>query len=143
MGTRAHQLAMFVVYESALQVASDSPYHYRRYPAGLDFLKVVPTTWDDTRALHGEPGDYVAIARRSGEAWFVGGMSDEEARTLELPLDFLGDGRYRAEIWADAPETADDPRALRRHERTVTAADTLTAAMAPGGGYAARLTPVE
>lgn len=142
MGTRAHQLAMFVVYESALQVASESPYAYRVSPRGTDFLAMVPTTWDDTRALAGEPGDYVAVARRSGPAWYIGAMSDEEPRTLRLPLEFLPPGEYRAEIWADAYEADEFPDRLLKSERVVAPGDTLNAVMAPGGGYVARLVPV-
>lgn len=142
MGTRTHQLAMFVIYESALQVASDSPYNYRTSPEGTDLLKMVSATWDDTKAINGQPGDYVTVARRSGDAWYVASMSDEEGRTLEIPLDFLGEGRYEAAIWQDAYESADYPRELMKATQTVTARDTLTAKMAPGGGYVARLTPV-
>lgn len=142
MGTRAHQLAMFIIYESALKVASDSPYNYGISPAGIDFLKLVPTTWDDTRVINGDPGDFITMARRSGDDWFIGSMSDEEARTVQIPLDFLGEGRYQAEIWADAYDAADFPDRLMKQERIVTAKDTLSAVMAPGGGYIARLTTV-
>ncbi len=142
IGTRVNELAMFVVYESALQVVSDSPYAYRVSPAGTDFLKIVPATWDDTRALAGQPGDFVAVARRSGEDWFLGAMTDEQQRTLALPLDFLGAGQYRATIWADAHEAADFPDRLLKQERIVTARDTLEASMAPAGGYVVHLAPV-
>lgn len=142
MGTRAHQLAMFVVYESAFTVLCDSPYSYRSSPAGTDFLKVVPTTWDDTRSIHGEVGDYITVARRSGDTWFVGSMTDENARTLEIPLDFLGPGDYQAEIWADAYEAADYPDRLMKSTRTVTVGDTITAVLAPGGGQVLRIAPL-
>ena len=143
MGTRVHQLAMLVVYESALQVLPDSPYNYRVSPAGTDFLRVVPTTWDDTRALDGFPGDFVTVARRAGDDWYVASMTDWTARMLEIPLGFLGPGRYRAEVWADAYEAADYPDRLMKQERTVTAADTLAARLAPGGGHVVRLTPTD
>src|SRR5690606_14564512 len=98
MGTRTNQLAMLVVFESALQVLCDSPYNYRSSPAGTDFLRHVPTTWDDTRVLAGHPGDFITVARRAGDAWYVGSMTDWTARTLDVPLAFLGPGRYRAEV---------------------------------------------
>ena len=142
MGTRVNQLAMLVVYESALQVLCDSPYNYRSSPAGTDFLKLVPTTWDDTKVIHGHPGNFITVARRSGDDWYVGSMTDWTARTQEIPLGFLGEGRYRAEIWADAYEAADFPDRLMKQEQVVTAQDTLSAKMAPGGGHVVRLTPV-
>jgi len=140
MGTRVHQLAMLVVYESALQVLADSPYSYHVSPGGTDFLKIVPTTWDDTKVIAGYPGDYIVIARKSGEAWYVACMTDEDARTVEIPLSFLDSGRYRVEIWADAYEAADFPDRLVKLQTTATVADTLSAVMAPAGGYIARLT---
>ncbi len=142
MGTRVHQLAMLVVYESALQVLCDSPYSYRSSPAGLDFLKVVPTTWDDTKVLNGEVGKYITVARRSGDEWYVASMNGPEPRTLEIPLTFLAAGKYEAEIWADAYEVADYPDRLMKQKRSVTAADTLKANMGEAGGYIAVLRPV-
>ena len=141
MGTRVHQLAMLVVYESALQVLCDSPYSYRSSPAGTDFLKIVPTTWDDTKVIHGEVGKFITIARRSGEEWYIGSMTGSDARTLEIPLTFLGAGQYEAEIWADAYEAADYPDRLMKQRRTVTASNTLKANLAEGGGYVVRLKP--
>lgn len=139
MGTRCYQLAMFVVYESAFQVVCDSPYNYRSSPAGLDFLKIVPTTWDDTKAITGAVGDYVAIARRSGDTWYLGAMTDWTARTLDLPLTFLGEGEYEAEIWRDAYEANEYPDRLLKETRRVRRGDTLPAVMSPGGGYVAVL----
>jgi len=141
MGTRCHQLAMMVVYESPLQVLCDSPYNYRGQ-AGLEFLRVVPTTWDETKVIHGQVGDYIAIVRKSGEKWFIGCMTDWDARTLEIPLDFLDERRYVAHIFADAPEADDYPDRVHEEKRIVTARDVLYARMAPGGGYAACLSPV-
>jgi alpha-glucosidase len=143
MGTRAFQLAMNIVYESALQVMCDSPYSYRSSPAGLDFLRLVPTTWDDTRVIHGQVGDFITVARRSDQDWYVGSMTDGDARNLEIPLSFLGAGRYRAQIWADAYEAGEYPDRLRHEEREVTADDALTAAMVSGGGHVVRLSPID
>jgi alpha-glucosidase len=142
MGTRVHQLAMLVVYESALQVLCDSPYSYRSSPAGTDFLKIVPTIWDDTKVIHGEVGELITIARRSGKEWYLGSMSGEQARKIEIPLAFLGPGKFEAEIWADAYEAADYPDRLMKQTRIVTASDTLPANLAAAGGYIARLKPV-
>ena len=138
MGTRARQLAMMVIYESPLQVMCDSPYSYRGQK-GSEFLKVVPTTWDETRALNGAIGEYVTIARRQGARWFLGSMTNAEARKLEVPLSFLGPGRYRAHIFADMPESADSPEQIVELTREVGATEKLTLELAPAGGFAAWL----
>jgi alpha-glucosidase len=101
----------------------------------------VPTTWDDTRVINGEVGNFITVARRSGQDWYVGSMAGTAARTLDIPLSFLGPGPYQAEIWADAYESADYPDRLMKQSRTVTATDTLTAHLAPAGGYIVHLAP--
>ncbi len=141
MGTRVYQLAMLVVYESGLQVLCDSPYNYHSSPAGTDFLKLVPTTWDDTRVINGQVGDFITVARRLGREWYLGSMTDWTPRTLSIPLSFLGEGTYRAEIWADAYEADEYPDRLRKETLTVTAADTIEAVMAPGGGQVIHIVP--
>ena len=143
MGTRVHELAMFVVYESAFQVAADSPHSYRASPAGTDFLKIVPTTWDDTGVLNGAPGDYVTVARRAGDEWFVASMTDEQARTLEIPLSFLDEGDYEAVIWMDGDDASEFPDHLSKETRTVSAGDVLQARLAEGGGHIIHLRPVD
>jgi alpha-glucosidase len=141
MGTRAHQLAMMVVYQSPLQVLCDSPYSYRGQK-GIEFLKVVPTTWDETRALDGAIGEYVTIARRQGNRWFLGSMTNSDPRTLKVPLDFLGKGQYRVHLFADTPESADAPDSVAETTRLATAADVLTLPLAPAGGVAAWFEPL-
>jgi alpha-glucosidase len=141
-GTRAFQLAMMVVYESPLQVLCDTPYEYRKSPAGLDFLKIVPTTWDETRVLNAQVGDCITVARRSGNEWYVGSMTDWTARNLNIPLAFLGRDKYEATIWADGARADEDPASLTRSTRTVTAADRLSAIMAPAGGHIVHLKPI-
>jgi alpha-glucosidase len=110
MTTRAQQLAMYVVYDSPLQMLSDTPAAYRAEP-GADFLKAVPATWDETRVLDGRIGEYVVIARRHGSEWFVGAMTDG-ARKIAIPLGFLGGKAFDATIWADTRDTATDPTRL-------------------------------
>ena len=140
MTTRAQQLAMLVVYESPLQVPCDSPYNYRMSPAGLDFLKIVPTTWDDTKVLDGFPGEFIILARKKGTDWFVGAMNNETERSVTIPLDFLSSGKFKAKIWADPDEAADYPDRLKIEERTVQAKDQLEVKMAGGGGCVVHLT---
>ncbi len=140
-GTRAFQLAMLVVYESPLQVLCDTPYEYRHSPAGLGFLKIVPTTWDETRVLQGQVGDFITVARRSGPDWYVGSMTDWTSRTLDIPLAFLGDGNYEATIWSDGPGAETTPASLARTTRTVTKAGRIEAVLAPAGGQVIHLRP--
>lgn len=141
MNTRAHQLAQFVVYESPLQVACDSPYNYRVSPAGTEFLKVVPTTWDNTKVLDGFPGEFVVIARQHGQEWYLGGLANEAGKSLQVPLDFLGSGLYTAKIFADPEEAADYPDRLFQFEKKVTAQEMLNITMAGSGGVAIQFVP--
>jgi alpha-glucosidase len=140
-GTRAHQLAMYVVYESPLVMVSDYPEAYEGQP-GLEFIEKVPTVWDDTKVLGGEPARFIAVARRHGEAWYLGAMTDWEARDLDLRLDFLGSGDYEALVFADGPDADKVATSLEVTRKTVTAAARLALRLAPGGGAAVIITPV-
>jgi alpha-glucosidase len=142
MGTRAHQLAMYVVFDSPLQMLSDYPDAYRGQP-GAGFLKVVPASWDETRVLDGRIGEYVVIARRRGNGWFVGAMTDA-ARTLQVPLAFLGTGAFEGTVYGDVPESAQTPTSIGITPARITgpaARRTLTLALARGGGAAIHLRP--
>ena len=141
MGTRANQLAMMVVFESPFQALCDSPYNYRGQ-RGTDFLRAVPTNWDETRVLTGEIGEYVTIARKAGARWFLGSMTNSTGRVLAVPLAFLGPGKYRLYLFADAPESGDSPDHLIEETRVVSAADTLNLRLAPAGGLAAWFEPL-
>jgi len=137
MGTRAHQLAMFVVYESPLQMVADSPDVYVDAP-GADFLAMVPATWDETRVLAGAIGEYIVVARRSGGDWYVGAMTNESQRKLEVDLSFLGEGIYDATLWQDGQSPTD----VRRDARRLGASgDKLVLRLSSGGGAAIRLSP--
>ena len=137
-GSRAHQLAMYVVYQNHLPMVADYPEAYRGQ-AGVDFLAAVPATWDETRVLVAEVGECLVVARRRGDAWYLGGMTAPAGRDLTLPLTFLGDGPYRAELYLDRPGGAATD--LDRRSLTVRAGDQLPVALDRGGGFAARLTP--
>jgi len=134
--TRGHALGMFVVYESPFQMVADSPDIYEN-AAGFEFVKAVPTTWDETRFLDGEIDDFVAVARRKGKVWYIGVMGTEKAREVSLPLAFLGDGKFRAKIYEDGAT----PTALNELARELSKSDALTLKLAPSGGGAAILTP--
>lgn len=138
-GTEAHQLAMYVVYESPLQMLCDSPSNYRREPDAMAFLSKVPTVWDETRVLDARVGDYVVVARRNGKEWYLGAMTDWSPRRLEVSLDFLEDRAYEAELFADGTNAARYAGDLKREKIRVKKGDPLTISMAPGGGWAARL----
>jgi alpha-glucosidase len=100
MGTPCRTLASYVVYQNHLSMVADYPSAYRGHPA-LPVLAKIPVTWDDTRVLDGKVGEYAVIARRSGADWYVGAMNDRKSRELSIPLDFLNNGRYPAEIYGD------------------------------------------
>ena len=139
-GTRCHQLAMYVVYESPLQMLCDSPSSYEREPEIMSFLSAVPTVWDETRALDAKVGDYLAVARKSVRDWYIGAMTDWTPRTLELKLDFLDDGTYEAEIYADGANADRYASDYKKEVRQVARGDVLKIELAPGGGWAARIT---
>lgn len=142
--TLARQLAYYVVVYSPIQMAADLPENYEANPGAFQFIKDVAVDWDDTRMLAGEVGRYAVVARkeRGKPSWFIGGLTDEEGRDLDLPLDFLDAGaRYRAEIYRDG-EGADfrsNPRAIAIEKRDLRSSDRLRLRMAPGGGFAVRL----
>ncbi len=140
MGTRAQQLAMYAIYDAPFQMVSDNPKAYEDQPA-FDFVKHVPATWDETRVLNGLPGQYITMARRKGDEWFLGSMTDWSARELDLPLTFLGSGRYTAEIYADADDADQYPKGVRVQKETVDRGMHLKIKLASGGGYAVRFVP--
>ena len=98
LGTRAQQLAMYVVFESPLQMLADSPSSYATEPEAMEFLGPVPSVWDETRVLDAQMADYVLLARRSGSEWYVGAMTDMTAREIALAFDFLPEGRFRIQV---------------------------------------------
>lgn len=143
MGTRCNELAMMVVYESPLVVLCDAPYNYSNSPAGTDFLKIVPTTWDETKVLNAAVGDYITTARRSGSEWYVGSMCDANGRDLEIPLDFLEDGNFEATVWKDSEDADVRPANLVRESVIVNKNSLIEAKLAPGGGHVMHIRPVE
>jgi alpha-glucosidase len=139
LGTRAHQLALYVVFESPLQMLADSPSAYEAEPEVMDFLGPVPSVWDETRVLQAKLGDYVAVARRRGNDWWVGAITDGDERTLSIDLSFLPAGSFELDAFADGPNAdrwgSDYQRSKSRVDRTTG----FNVRLAPGGGWAARL----
>lgn len=140
MGTRAQQLALFVIYQTPFQMVSDSPQAYAGQPA-FQFIKDVPVSWDATRVLNGRPGEFATIARKSGDAWYLGSITNWTPRTMEVPLNFLGNGSYMAQIYEDASDAATEPKHVAIRKVPVRAGSTLTLHLAPGGGCAIRFVP--
>jgi len=140
-GTRCHQLAMYIVYESPLQMLSDTPSNYLREQECLDFLSKVPTVWNETRVLEAKMADYVLVARRNGAQWYVGAMTDATPRELNLDLSFLDDRAYEMMIYQDGINADRNGNDFALIRKTVSRADRLPIKLAPGGGWAAVLTP--
>jgi alpha-glucosidase len=145
--TLAKQLALYVVIYSPLQMAADLPENYAGQPA-FQFIRDVAVDWDTTRVIDGRIGDYVVVARRArgSQTWFLGAITDEEARTFDVPLTFLTPGRrYVAEIYADGPNAnwLDNPLPVTITRRAVTRLSRLHLVLAPGGGQAIRIRPVQ
>ena len=134
--TRAAELSKFVIYESPLTVVCDHPDNLLNQP-GVDFLKIVPTTWDDIRFVGGYPGDYVAIAKRSGDKWFVGVMNNSVGKSVDIKLSFLPAGNYEAEVWADTKNSDKEPKELKKSIIKIKSESTIKVTMAKNGGFVA------
>jgi alpha-glucosidase len=139
-GTRAHQLATYVVYDCPLGMLADYPGAYENQP-GIEFIEKVPTVWDETRVLYGEVGKYIAMARQKGSAWYLGAMTNWDARDLEVPLSFLGSGEYDAQVFADGADADKVGTSLSVTTKRVKAGDKLPIHLAPGGGVAVIFMP--
>jgi len=136
--TRAAELAKFVVYESPLTVVCDHPNHILNQP-GADFLKIVPTVWDEIRFAGGYPGDYVAMAKRSGDTWFLGVLNNSKEKKIDLKLDFLKEGKYTMRVWSDSKKSNKEPKDLLQKEQTITAGVPITVELAGNGGFVAAI----
>lgn len=137
-GTRCHLLGMYVVMESYLQIVSDYPEAYEGQP-GFEFIKSVPTSWDETRVLATSLREYIIIARRKGDTWYIGGINNHQERQIRLILGFLPAGDHSAETYLDASDVVRDPNHLDYSHRTVGPGDSLLINMAGGGGLAMRI----
>ncbi len=133
LGTRCHMLAMYVVLENYLGMVCDYPAAYEGQP-GFEFLREVPTVWDETKVLDAEAGKYIIIARRKNNDWFIGSITNHEARQINIPMKFLPSGNYEADIYTDANDTRQYPNHLNKYTRDITDMDTLKLQLAAGGG---------
>ena len=145
--TRAGELAMFLLIESPFSVACDSIENYKTssgaWQPGMDFLRALPTTWDETHGLAGEVGQYVVEARRHGASWYLAAIADRNGRELTIPLSFLAHGKWNLTMWQDPADTLEHPDRLVTSTRSVLSSDTLPLKLAPSGGMVAILTSSE
>lgn len=140
LGTRAHQVSMYVIYEAPLQMLCESPSRYSKEQETVDFITQIPTTWDETIVLKGSVGNYIALARRNGDKWFLGAMTDWDSRELDLDLSFLGDGVFKMEVFKDGVNAGKFAEDYKRETLEVDKNSTIIAKMAAGGGWTAIIT---
>ena len=138
-GTRCNQLAEYVVFYAPLQMLSDNPTIYMREKECTDFITQVPTTWDETVPLEGKVGEYVAVARRKGNDWFIGAMTNWDARDITLDFSFLPEGKYTAEVFKDGVNADRNATDYKKETITISSGDKINIHLAPGGGWAARI----
>jgi alpha-glucosidase len=137
MGTRCHQLAMYVCYDAPLGMLNDSPSNYYKEPESTSFISKMPTVWDQTKVLDAKMGDYILMARQKGNDWYLGAMTDWDARSLNVDCSFLGDGNYEIEIMQDGLNAGKSASDYKRIVQQVTKTSQLKIEMAKGGGWAA------
>ncbi len=142
LGTRCNTLAQFVVFDSPYMVACDHPKNYYGQ-VGEEFLKQVKSVWDDTKVLNGEIAEYITMARRNGEKWFIGAMTNSEERELKISLDFLPEGKYKMTSFEDTEKTKENAEIAELKVSSVKNGDDIKIRMVPGGGFAAVLEPLK
>ena len=142
-GTRCNQLAEYVIFYAPLQMLSDNPTTYMKEQECTDFISKVPTTWDETVPLDGKVSEYVAIARRKGNDWFIGAMTNWNERDVTLDFSFLPAGKYAAEIFKDGVNADRNATDYKKEIISISSGDKINIHLAPGGGWAARLSPVK
>ncbi|OFY65430.1 MAG: hypothetical protein A2Y71_16975 [Bacteroidetes bacterium RBG_13_42_15] len=141
-GTRTHAMALFVILNSPMTMLPDSPSDYYREKECTDFLKQIPVEWDDTRLLKGRIAEYTILARRSGNEWFVGAITNWDERIIDLETTFLEPGKYHLEAIADGINAGKRAEDYKRIEMDFRAGDVLKLNLASGGGWVARIIPV-
>jgi alpha-glucosidase len=138
LGTRCHMLAMYVVLENCQGMVCDYPAAYEGQP-GFDFLKIVPTVWDETKVLDAKVGEYIIVARKKDNAWFVGTITGNKTREVKIDFSFLENGNWEATFYSDAADAAINPNLLRQEIKTVRPGDSIGLQLAAGGGAVIRL----
>lgn len=139
IGTRCHQLAMYIIYESQLQMLADSPSNYLKENECTEFISKIPVVWNETIVIDAKLGEYILIAKRSGEDWYIGGMTNSNQRNFEIDLSFLNDENYHIEIFQDGNNVQSDASDYEKVVKEVTKKDKVNINMYVGGGFAARI----
>jgi len=140
-GTRVHQMALYVVFESPLQMLSDSPSNYMKEQECTDFIVKIPVVWDDLKVLNAKVGDCLLLARRSGKDWFVGGLTDWNGREMELDLSFLPAGEYIIDTFQDGINADNHAQDYKHLKNNIKSGDKIKIVLAPGGGWVAKISP--
>jgi len=141
VGTRSHHMALYVVYENPEPMLCDHPEAYKNQ-LGFEFLLKVPTVWDETKVINAKIGEYISIARKKNNEWYIGTITNWDARDLKISLNFLPEGKYAAEIYSDTFETNNDPNVICKKNLVVTANDVLDVKLCEGGGHIVHLRPL-
>jgi len=140
-GTRAHQVALYVIYESPLQMLSDSPSNYMKEQESTDFILKIPVVWDDIIGIDGKVGEYLLLARRSGKDWFIGAITNWTPRNMDLDLSFLPAGNYTIDIFQDGMNADRQTEDYKHLKNNIKSGDRMKIHLAPGGGWAAKISP--
>ncbi len=140
-GTRVHQMALYVIYESPLQMLADSPSNYMKEQECTDFIATIPVVWDDIRVLDARIGDFILLVRRTGNNWFAGALNDWDKREMELDLSFLPAGKYELEIFQDGINADKHAQDYKHIKIDAESGSRIKVAMAQGGGWVARISP--
>ena len=140
-GTRCHQLALYIVLESPLNMLCDAPTNYMKEVNYTRFVAEIPTVWDETRVLQGEVGEYIVTARRKGDVWYIGGITNWTERDVNIDLSELVKGNYYVELYSDGKNAH---RKGSDYSRVILGqVQNLSVKMAPGGGFVAKIRPAE
>jgi alpha-glucosidase len=139
LGTRCHQVAMYVVFESPLQMLCDSPSLYYKESQTTEFISKIPSVWDETVVLKARVADYIVVARRKGEQWYIGAMTDWTPREIVIDLSFLPESTYQLEIMKDGLNADKNANDFKHEMLEVNKETRLSLELAPGGGWAAIL----
>lgn len=143
LGTRAHQAALYIIYESSLQMLADSPSKYYSAPDFISFISQIPTTWEDTKAISAKIGEQLVVARRNGDTWYLAGMTNWDPRNIAVELDFLDDKPYNMNVFKDGMNADTYASDFKTEQVLVKKGDHIQLDMAPGGGWAAIISPAK
>ena len=136
LGTRCHHLALCIIYDNPMPQVCDLPAAYEGEP-GFELIESVPVSWDETRFVDGEPGEFLVVARRNGSAWYIGGITNDLPRRLSISLDYLGSGTRAATVFRDGSMDPDNPNAIRIENLDFSAGESFVVDLATGGGFVA------